>query len=138
MPEQPYPCDEREEVRVPKTPYVRFDLNDYSVPADQVRKILTVNATLDTVSILDGANVVASHADCGSTFLNEAAIHGYALNSMTKQLIGLLDDYGAELLKGFPIPMPSDKAYSVCLKSGNKNQEQITYYPLTIALMRWW
>jgi len=151
LPEQPYPCDEREEVRVPKTPYVRFDLNDYSVPADQVRKILTVNATLDTVSILDGANVVASHArsfdkgaqielqahlddlsaqkqqarlhrgqnrlthaiDCGSTFLNEAAIHGYALNSMTKQLIGLLDDYGAELLneamqealaKGVPHP----------------------------------
>ena len=62
LPENPYPCDEIEEVRVPKTPYVRFDLNDYSVPAEMVRKTLTVNATLNTVTILDGANVVACHA----------------------------------------------------------------------------
>jgi transposase len=61
LPENPYPCDEIEEVRVPKTPYVRFDLNDYSVPSEQVRKTLTVNATLNTVTILDGANVVARH-----------------------------------------------------------------------------
>ena len=61
LPDNPYPCDEVEEVRVPKTPYVRFDLNDYSVPPEQVRKILTVNATLDTVTILDGAHSVATH-----------------------------------------------------------------------------
>lgn len=61
FPDNPYPCNEIEEVRVPKTPYVRFDLNDYSVPPGVVQKILTVNATLDTVTILDGAHVVAQH-----------------------------------------------------------------------------
>lgn len=61
LPENPYLCDETEEVRVNKTPYVRFDLNDYSVPHDQVRKTLLVKATLDTVSILDGVHVVAHH-----------------------------------------------------------------------------
>ena len=61
LPDNPYPCDEREEVRVSKTPYVRFDLNDYSVPHDQIRKTLLVKATLDTVIILDGVNVVARH-----------------------------------------------------------------------------
>lgn len=61
LPENPYPCDEIEEVRVPKTPYVRFDLNDYSVPHEHVRKTLTVNATLNTVTILDGSNIVATH-----------------------------------------------------------------------------
>jgi hypothetical protein len=61
LPDNPYPCDEIEEVRISKTPYARFDLNDYSVPHTEVRKILTVKATLDTVSILDGANTVATH-----------------------------------------------------------------------------
>lgn len=32
LPDNPYFTDEREEVNVGKTPYVRFDLNDYSVP----------------------------------------------------------------------------------------------------------
>lgn len=61
LPDNPYPCDEIESVHVGKTPYVRFDLNDYSVPHEQVRKTLTVRATLDTVTILDGVTVVANH-----------------------------------------------------------------------------
>lgn len=32
LPDNPFPTDERIEVSVGKTPYVRFDLNDYSVP----------------------------------------------------------------------------------------------------------
>lgn len=64
LPDNPYPCDEIEHVSVNKTPYVRFDLNDYSVPHDQVRKTLTVKATLDLVKILDGAAVVAQHDRC--------------------------------------------------------------------------
>ena len=32
LPDNPYATDEREEVSVGKTPYVRFDCNDYSVP----------------------------------------------------------------------------------------------------------
>jgi hypothetical protein len=36
LPEHPFSSDERAEVDVGKTPYVRFDLNDYSVPHDHV------------------------------------------------------------------------------------------------------
>lgn len=61
LPDNPYPAEEREEVKVPKTPYVRFDLNDYSVPHTLVRKTLVVSATLATVRVLDGLNVVATH-----------------------------------------------------------------------------
>jgi transposase len=64
LPDNPYPCDEVEPVRVHKTPYVRFDLNDYSVPHDQVQKTLMIKATLETISILDGITVVATHARC--------------------------------------------------------------------------
>jgi transposase len=62
LPDNPYPTHEREEVRIGKTPYARFDLNDYSVPHTHVRRTVTVCATLSTVSILDGANVIATHA----------------------------------------------------------------------------
>jgi len=61
LPANPYVTDERKEVTVGKTPYARFDLNDYSVPHTQVRKTLTVVADPDLVRILDGQEVVASH-----------------------------------------------------------------------------
>lgn len=62
LPPEPFVTDERVEVHVGKTPYVRFDLNDYSVPHDHVRRTLSVVATLDTVRIVDGTAVVAQHA----------------------------------------------------------------------------
>lgn len=62
LPGNPYVTSERKEVTVSKTPYVRFDLNDYSVPHTQVRKTLTVVADPDRVRILDGAEVVAVHS----------------------------------------------------------------------------
>ena len=61
LPETEFPCDERIEVEVGKTPYVRFDLNDYSVPHTYVRRTLVVVASLDSVRVLDGTNVVAAH-----------------------------------------------------------------------------
>lgn len=61
LPGNPYPTHEREEVNVGKTPYVRFDLNDYSVPHQYVRRVLTVCATLDKVSILNGTTLIAEH-----------------------------------------------------------------------------
>lgn len=61
LPANPYPTQEREEVKVGKTPYVRFDLNDYSVPHTFARRLLTVNATQKVVSILDGINIIAQH-----------------------------------------------------------------------------
>jgi transposase len=44
MPDNPAPLLEQVAVSVGKTPYVRFDLNDYSVPHTQVRRVLTVLA----------------------------------------------------------------------------------------------
>lgn len=61
LPAQDYPTDEQRAVNVGKTPYVRFDLNDYSVPHKYVRSTLTVAANLEQVRILDAVNVVATH-----------------------------------------------------------------------------
>ena len=51
-------------VEIGKTPYARFDLNDYSLPHTHVRRTLTVLATLETVRILDGQTLLASHPRC--------------------------------------------------------------------------
>jgi transposase len=61
LPEHPYPVAEHVPVQVAKTPYVRFDLNDYSIPCTHVQRTLTVVANPTQVRILDGANVLASH-----------------------------------------------------------------------------
>ena len=60
-PDAPYVVYDRKEVHVGKTPYARFDLNDYSVPAEYVRRTLSVFATLKTVRICDGITEVARH-----------------------------------------------------------------------------
>ena len=136
LPENRWPCDEREEVKVGKTPYVRFDKNDYSIPHTQVRKIFTVTATLKQVRILDGQTEIASHTrsfDKGQQIenpqhiealiqqkskarhhrgqdrlihavpacrelLNEAALRGDKLGTITSTLLRLLDRYGADEL----------------------------------------
>jgi hypothetical protein len=61
LPDTPFPTDEREAVSVGKTPYVRFDRNDYSIPHTHVRRTLTVVASPAQVRILDGAELIASH-----------------------------------------------------------------------------
>jgi hypothetical protein len=61
LPENPYPTDEQVAVKINKTPYARFDLNDYSVPHDYVQRILTVVSTLQEVRILNGQEVLATH-----------------------------------------------------------------------------
>jgi transposase len=61
LPEAPYPVYDRKPVYVGKTPYVRFDLNDYSVPHNLVGRSLVVEATPEQVSIVDGFTEVAKH-----------------------------------------------------------------------------
>jgi hypothetical protein len=61
LPDNPAPLLERVAVTVGKTPYVRFDLNDYSVPDDHVRRALTVLADPHEVRIVDGAEILACH-----------------------------------------------------------------------------
>jgi transposase len=64
LPEHPFECDLVLPKTSGKTPYLRFDRNDYSIPPELVRKPLTLVATHDTVRILDGAVEVARHARC--------------------------------------------------------------------------
>src|SRR5260370_679664 len=61
LPENPYPCELQLAVKVGKTPYVRFDLNDYTIPHTHVRRTLTVRADPRQVRILDGADLLATH-----------------------------------------------------------------------------
>ena len=61
LPENPYPTDEQLEVRAGKTPYVRFDLNDYSIPHTHVQRMLTVRADPVRVRVLDGGEILADH-----------------------------------------------------------------------------
>jgi hypothetical protein len=46
---------------VGKTPYVRFDQNDYSIPHEHVGRTLVVVATMETVRVLEGQVKVAQH-----------------------------------------------------------------------------
>jgi len=64
LPKEPFPAHERLEVEVGKTPYVRFDLNDYSIPHDRTQRTLVVYADLDQVRVADGNDVVATHVRC--------------------------------------------------------------------------
>jgi hypothetical protein len=61
LPAQPFPCEERITVSAHKTPYVRFDLNDYSIPHTHVHRTLSVLASLDRVRVVDGQDVIANH-----------------------------------------------------------------------------
>ncbi|MGD0107715.1 MAG: IS21 family transposase [Rhodopila sp.] len=60
-PDNPYPVIEQVAVKVGKTPYVRFDLSDYTVPHTYVRRTLTVLADPDRLRIVEGEAIVASH-----------------------------------------------------------------------------
>jgi transposase len=57
----PFPTDRRETVCSRKTIYVRFDLNDYSIPPEAVGRQLTLLASDTSVRILDGSVEIARH-----------------------------------------------------------------------------
>ena len=61
LPDNPFNTDECCQVTARKTPYIRFDLNDYSVPHTHVQTSLTVRAGSHQVRILDGNEVIAEH-----------------------------------------------------------------------------
>ena len=64
LPAHEFALGERLAVTVDKTPYIRFDLNDYSVPHTHVRRTLAMLADEHTVRILDGVAELARHARC--------------------------------------------------------------------------
>lgn len=120
-------------VRSGKTIYIRFDLNDYSIPPSAVGKQLTLVASPQTIRILDGSTEIArhlrsydrgknicdpNHIDAllkqkrkaiGSTavvrlqqslpnigeFLQAAFQKGESVARISKQLLLLIQDYGA-------------------------------------------
>jgi transposase len=61
LPTESLVTDEIKAVTAGKTPYVRFDLNDYSIPHTCTARSLTVSATLAQVRVLDGLAVIATH-----------------------------------------------------------------------------
>jgi transposase len=77
LPDNPFPTLERVEVSVGKTPYARFDFNDYSVPHTEANRTLVVIASLHTVRIVDAGAVIAEHPrsfDRGQQIENPAHI----------------------------------------------------------------
>lgn len=61
LPQHRFETDLIKTVRSSKTIYVRFDLNDYSIPHSTVGRTLTLVASRETVRLLDGAKEVARH-----------------------------------------------------------------------------
>jgi len=61
LPLHPFNTERVETVSSHKSIYVRFDLNDYSIPPEAVGHPLTLLASPASVRILDGAREIASH-----------------------------------------------------------------------------
>jgi len=79
LPAHPFGCDLLRAVRSGKTPYIRFDGNDYSIPHMLVRQPLTLVASEHTVRLLDGTTEVARHArsyDRGGRVEDDAHLAG--------------------------------------------------------------
>ena len=71
----PFPTERIETVRSAKTIYVRFDLNQYSIPPNAVGRQLTLAASDTAVRVLDGPVEIARHCrsyDRGQTVLDPA------------------------------------------------------------------
>jgi Transposase and inactivated derivatives len=61
LPEHPFPTDLVCAVQSKKTIYIRFDLNDYSIPPRAVGRPLSLVASDSQVRILDGTEELACH-----------------------------------------------------------------------------
>jgi transposase len=71
----PFPTDRIETVQSRKTIYVRFDLNQYSIPPSAVGRPLTLAASDAQVRVFDGASEIARHTrsyDRGQAVLDPA------------------------------------------------------------------
>lgn len=61
LPSHPFETELIKPVRSGKTIYIRFDLNDYSIPHTMVGRALTLAASPTAVRLLDGAAEIARH-----------------------------------------------------------------------------
>ena len=62
LPDNPFPTEERVDGIARKSPYLRFDLNDYTIPHTHVGRPLEILATLERVRIVEGHQTLADHA----------------------------------------------------------------------------
>ena len=85
-------------VRSGKTPYVRFDRNDYSIPHTLIRKPLTLIASETEVRIPDGSDEVATHARSwerrrqveNSAHLDALVLSGLRLTAIPVAMVGFV------------------------------------------------
>ena len=61
LPPTPFPAEHITEGTIGKTPLVRFDGNDYSVPIELVHQTVTISASETQVRILNGGEKVCDH-----------------------------------------------------------------------------
>ena len=73
LPSNAFATDEVKAVSAGKTPYVRFDLNDYSVPHAYVQRTLTVVADPRQVRLLDATELIATHPRSYLSYSNRHA-----------------------------------------------------------------
>ena len=89
LPVHPFSSDLMQTVKADKTLYVRFDLNDYSVPPQVLGRPLTLLASPTTVRLLDGATEIASHRRSYDRHeLIEAPEHHQALLEQKRKTLG--------------------------------------------------
>src|SRR5208283_1231799 len=142
------PLLERVTVSVGKTPYVRFDLNDYSIPHTHVRRVLSVLADPHEVRIVEAAAHVQAlvehkhaarqhratdrlaHAvPASQTLLARAAERGANLGAITSALIRLLDrnsaaDLQAAILEALERDVPHPNAVRLALERRREQRGQ--------------
>lgn len=61
LPAHRFICDFTKPTKSGKTPYIRYDRNDYSIPHTHVQKPVTLVASDTHVRLLDGSNEIARH-----------------------------------------------------------------------------
>ena len=62
LPDNPFPTEERvADAIARKTPYLRFDLNDYSIPHTHVGRQVEIVASLERVRVVEGQHTIADH-----------------------------------------------------------------------------
>jgi transposase len=64
LPEHPFDCELMRATKVGKSPYVRFDGNEYSVPPSQVGRTVTLVVSDTRVRVTHDAEVLADHPRC--------------------------------------------------------------------------
>lgn len=126
LPETRFACDEVVPVRVGKTPYVRFDLNDYSVPHTHVRRQLSA---LKRAALLLPCQGTAKRIALGTA----KRIAGFEVGAEGLiRLVGL-SGVGERRRSGIPQPLrvPSKPVARLRERLARRPSRQQIYLPLT-------